>query len=342
MLKKIIGLLILAGLAGAGWYWWQMQTTVTESGELTLYGNVDIREAQLAFNNSEHIDNILVQEGDHVSKGQLLATLHKDTFKAEIAQAEAELDANQQLLNKLLAGSRQEDINKAKAQLNAARARTEAAVQTYERLASLIAKKLVSPEELEQARANADAGRAETEAARQNLIQLQTGPRQEDIAIARANVASSEAKLLLAQQNLDNANLYAPDDGIIRNRILEPGDMAFPQTAAITLAFTNPVWVRAYLPEAALGKIKPGSHAVIHTDSYPDKAYQGWVGYISPTAEFTPKVVQTEELRTRLVYSVRIYACNPDDELRLGMPVTVSLDISKPPAEQSSAVQECR
>lgn len=342
MLKKIFVLLVLACLVGGGWYWWQTQETVSDNDTLTLYGNVDIREAQLAFNNSEHIDQILVQEGDHVSKGQLLATLHKETFEAQVSQAKAELEANQQLLNKLLAGSRQEDINKARAQLNAAKARTEAAVQTYDRLASLLAKKLVSPEELEQARANADAGRAETEAARQNLIQLQTGPRKENIAIARANVASSEAKLLLAQQKLDYANLYAPDHGIVRNRILEPGDMAFPQTAAITLAFINPVWVRAYLPETALGKIKPGSKAIIHTDSYPDKRYSGWVGYISPTAEFTPKVVQTEELRTRLVYSVRIYACNPDDELRLGMPVTVSLDISKPPAEQPSAVQECR
>jgi HlyD family secretion protein len=341
MLKKLIVLLLLAGVVTGAWYLWQDQAHVEQTNQLTLFGNIDIREAQLAFNSSEHIDEILVQEGDHVEKGQLLATLHKTTFKAEVAAAEAELEANQQLLNKLLAGNRVEDINKARAQLNAARARTEAAVKTYHRLKALQEKKLVSPEELEQARANADAGSAETEAARQNLVQLQAGPRQEDIAIARANVSSSEARLELARQKLENANLYAPDSGIIRNRILEPGDMAFPQTAAMTLAYTDPVWVRAYLPETALGKIKPGDAAEIYSDSYPDKSYHGWIGYISPTAEFTPKVVQTEELRTRLVYSVRVYACNADDELRLGMPVTVRIDTTQPAVKQPDAAHAC-
>jgi HlyD family secretion protein len=117
--------------------------------------------------------------------------------------------------------------------------------------------------------------------------------------------------------------------------------MAFPQTPALTLAFVNPVWVRAYLPEPALGKISLGTQATIYTDSFPGKAYQGWVGYISPTAEFTPKSVQTPELRTRLVYSVRVFACNPQDELRLGMPATVHIDVDQPPARQKAANKNC-
>ncbi len=90
------------------------------------------------------------------------------------------------------------------------------------------------------------------------------------------------------------------------------------------------MWVRAYLPETRLGKVKPGMKASITSDSYPGKTYPGWVGYISPTAEFTPKNVETPELRTRLVYQIRVFACNPQEELRLGMPATVNIDLTSP------------
>jgi len=320
-----------------GYFYLQQQEHVIDT-DITLYGNVDIREVQLSFNSSEHIDELYVQEGDHVTKGQLLATLHTKVLEAQLLQAQAQLVTNQQSLAKLEAGNRIEEINKARAEYVAAKTRTKSAFDSYERLVPLINKKLISPDELDKAKAVADSAKAETEAVRQALILLEAGPRIEDIAIAKAVVASSEANVKLAKQQLDNANLYAPDNGIIRNRILESGDMAFPQTPVMTLALINPVWVRAYLPEPALGKVTLGSPARIFTDSFTNKSYAGWVGYISPTAEFTPKVVQTEELRTRLVYSVKIFACNPQDELRLGMPVTVKIDTNPQNQTKDTAV----
>ncbi len=342
MNKKIFILptLVLAGAIG-GIYFWQQQQRHGEDDQLTLYGNVDIREAQLAFNSSEHIDAILVQEGDRVKKGQLLARLHTEVLEAQLSEAQAQWQAQRQTLAKLEAGSRKEEISKARAELAAAKARASSARATYQRLLPMLKKKLVSPEDVENARAASDAAKAEMNAMQQALILLQLGPRKEDIAIARAVLASRQAAVVLAKQRLDDANLYAPADGIIRNRILEPGDMAFPQTPVLTLAFINPVWVRTYLPEPALGKISLGAPATIYTDSFPGKAYQGWVGYISPTAEFTPKNIQTSELRTRLVYSVRIFACNPQDELRLGMPATVRIAIDQPPARQKTARKNC-
>ncbi|VAX13286.1 ABC-type efflux pump membrane fusion component YbhG [hydrothermal vent metagenome] len=342
MNKKLIVLpaLVLAGAIG-GVYFWQQQQKNDEDGQLVLYGNVDIREAQLAFNSSEHIDAILVQEGDRVKKGQLLARLHSEVLEARLSEAQAQWQAQQQVLARLEAGSRKEEVSKARAELAAAKARARSARATYKRLVPMLKKKLVSPEDVENARAAADAADAEMKAVQQALTLLKLGPRKEDIAIARAVLASRKAAVTLAKQRLDDANLYAPADGIIRNRILEPGDMAFPQTPALTLAFINPVWVRTYLPEPALGKISLGMAATIYTDSFPGKAYQGWVGYISPTAEFTPKNVQTPELRTRLVYSVRIFACNPQDELRLGMPATVRIAIDQPPARQQAARKNC-
>ncbi|MEI6108242.1 MAG: efflux RND transporter periplasmic adaptor subunit [Opitutae bacterium] len=151
------------------------------------------------------------------------------------------------------------------------------------------------------------------------------GPRQEDIAAAQAQLQAAQATLTLTRQELADTKLYAPTNGIIENRILEIGDMAFPKTPVFTLALTDPVWVRTYVPEPDLGKLTPGMSATVTTDSFPGKTYPGWIGYISPTAEFTPKQIETTDLRARLVYQVRVFVPNPDNELKLGMPATVTV-----------------
>ena len=323
-----IVLLLIGG--GVYYYWSQQHSRNGSASQLELYGNVDIREAQLSFNGSEHIDRILVQEGDRVVPGQLLATLHVELLQAEVDQAAARAEAQRQVVSKLEAGSRPEEIDKGRADVAAAKARAKAARDTWHRLERLVEKKLASPDEVETAHSVADAAQAEVKAAQATLRLLLIGPRQEDIAAAHAELAAREAALALARQHLADAELHAPAQGTIRDRILEPGDMVNPQTPVLTLAFSDPVWVRAYLPEPLLGKVKPGMRAVILTDSYPDRRYSGWVGFISPTAEFTPKNVETPELRTRLVYQLRIFACNPEQELRLGMPATVEIDLEQP------------
>ncbi len=300
-----------------------------DESTLTLYGNVDIREAQLAFNSSEYIEKILVQEGDRVKRGQLLAQLHTELLSSQLAEAEAMFLAQQLVVTKLKAGSRPQEIRKAEAEHQAIKATAIAANDTYQRMEKLLKNQLASPDDVENLRSQADAANARMEAAKANLALLKSGPRKEDIAIAKAQLAAREAALSMVKQRLKYASLTAPEDGIIRTRILEPGAMAFPQTPALTLAFTDPIWVRVYLSETVLGKVALGTKATIYTDSYPDKTYEGWVGYISPTAEFTPKNVQTAELRTRLVYSAKIHACNPQGELRLGMPATVSISIGE-------------
>ena len=327
--KIIIGIVALLLIVGIALFWWRANLDNSHSDTLQLFGNVDIREAQLAFNGSEHIAEIQVQEGDRVSEGQLLARLHTELLDAQLAEADATLRAQAQTVAKLESGSRPQEIRKGQAELEAARANAKSTGDSYKRIARLLEKNLASPEDVENAQSLADAAEAQREAAKQTLALLQAGPRKEDIAEARAQLAAREAGLTLAREHLKNAELYAPAEGIIRNRILEPGDMVSPQTPVLTLAFIDPVWVRAYLPEPALGQVALSAKALIHTDSYPDKPYEGWVGYISPSAEFTPKSVQTAELRTRLVYSVRIYACNPQGELRLGMPVTVTIKLGQ-------------
>jgi HlyD family secretion protein len=142
--------------------------------------------------------------------------------------------------------------------------------------------------------------------------------------------------LATAKKDLADTQLYAPASGVIQDRLLEPGDMATPQTPVFTLALDDPVWVRAYLPEPLLGKAALGMKAWITTDGFPGKRFKGWVGFISPVAEFTPKSVETTQLRSQLVYRVRIFACNPDHRLRLGMPATVTIPLVDNPAHAVS------
>ncbi len=282
MKKKIILLLVAAiALSAAGTAAWYFASHRATNGDtLTLYGNVDIRLVQLAFNGSERIAKMLVKEGDPVTKGQLLATLDMATL--------------------------QQKVRKAAADMEAARLAAVNAANTYRRTSKLVDQHFVAQQQADDARTAADA--------------------------AQATFKSVQAALDMARTALADASLYAPDNGIIQERILEVGDMASPQRPVYTLAMTDPLWVRVYVKESDLGKIRPGMRAEVATDSYPNKRYNAWLGYISPTAEFTPKSVETTEVRSSLVYQVRIFVCNPQGELRLGMPATVTIALGQPAA----------
>jgi len=327
IIRPLVILLILAVAGGSWWYTRHQQESDTD--RLLMYGNIDIREAYLAFNDSEHINEILVQEGDHVKKGQLLATLHKARMRAEYAAAEAKVAAQKAVVARLQIGSRPEEIRQARADVAAAKARLQDAEVTHKRNRGLFKENAASRQAMDDSQAGMDTARADLNVVEEALALTIEGPRSEDIEEARAMLRVDEAQLALAAEVLKDTDLYAPSDGIIRNRILEPGDMATPQTPVFSLAMTNPVWVRSYAPETALGKLASGMRAEVTTDSYPEKTYSGWVGFISPTAEFTPKNVETPELRTRLVYQVRVYVCNPEDQLRLGMPATVTIPLDQ-------------
>mgnify|MGYP006287782735 CR=1 FL=1 len=341
--RVILPLLILAAAGGGLWFY--LQNGEAPQDQLRLYGNIDIRQVQLAFESSGRIENIRVEEGDRVSPGQLLAQIAPQRYQASVNQARAEVQAQKKVLDRMLAGSRPQEIAAARAQLAAAKAKLEEAEDNFARIRELAGTRFASEQKLDAARATLKSARAQVNAEAQALDLAVEGPRQEDIDAARARLEASEAALALAGEKLSDTKLFAPDNGIIRSRILEPGDMASPQKPVLTLALTNPLWVRAYVDETDLGKIAPGMAAQVKTDSYPDKRYQGWIGYISPTAEFTPKSVQTEALRSKLVYQVRVYVCNPQNELRLGMPATVIIDLdqerpSEP--EKARAGQPCR
>lgn len=339
MNKKLIAVPVLLAAVAAG-VWWAKHGHNETAGELVLHGNVDIRQVELAFNASGRIDEILVREGDRVEKGQVLARLDTERLKLALAQAEAQADVQRSTLAKLKAGSRPEEINQAAAQRDAAKVAVDDARQVYQRQEDLVARHFVSQQQADTAKHSLDATQERLKAAEETYRLAVLGPRKEDIAAAEAGLAAQEAAVAGLKHDIGEGELHAPDNGVVENRILEPGDMASPSKAAFTLALTDPLWVRVYLPESALGRIPVGVRAAVTTDSHPDKRYAGWIGYVSPAAEFTPKTVETEELRSSLVYQARVFVCNGQGELRQGMPVTVTIAYDQKPQGTASPCAE--
>lgn len=324
----VVLLVALAVVGGVAWWLTHRHKPATE---VVLYGNVDLRQVDLAFNDTERVATVLASEGDHVRRGQLLAKLDTGRLAPQVAQAAAQAEAQAQAAEKLRRGNRPEDISQARDNLEVARADAATARAKYDRTATLARSsdgRAVSRQDLDDAKAAADSAAARL-AANQQALRLQLiGPRKEDVAQGQAQARASFAQLALLQRELADADLVAPMDAVVRTRLVEPGDMASPQKPAFSLAIVNPKWVRAYVSETDLGHVHPGMSATITVDAFPKRNFTGWVGFISPVAEFTPKTVQTPDLRTSLVYEIRVFAKDPGDELRLGMPATVHLSLA--------------
>ena len=336
MKRRLVVVVIVLAVAAAGGGWWWFHRQEANGGPLVLYGNVDQREVDLAFNDSGRIADVLVEEGDHVIKGETVARLDTSRLAPQVAQAEAQVAAQKAVVEKLQNGSRPEEIGQARANVEVAAAQAEDAQLIYQRLTTLSGtaggRSSVTQAQIDAAKATTDAAKARQDAAQQALDLAIAGPRPEDIAQAEAQLKAAEAQLDLLRQQLKDADLVAPIGGIIRSRLMEPGEMATAQRPVFSIAIVEPKWVRAYVEEPDLSKIKPGMAATVTVDGLAGTRFDGQIGFISPVAEFTPRSIQTAELRTSLVYEVRIIVSDPQNVLRLGMPATVEIATPAPAA----------
>jgi HlyD family secretion protein len=329
--KRLIPIVIVA-LAGIVLATYLLQKPAAGDGTIVLFGNVDLRQVSLAFKDSDRIAQVLVQEGDRVQQGQVLAELDTVTLTLRVTQAQAQQQAQEQVLRRLEAGSRPEEIDQARAQVQAAQAEVQLAQQQLDRLQSTretTGGRGVSQQDIDAAQARRKVAQAQLESARQAEQLVVSGPREEDIAQARAQLGVAQASLALLQQQLTDAQLTSPIDAVVRARLLEPGDMASPQRPVFTLAINDPKWVRAYVQGPDLPRVRSGMAAQVRIDGMAE-ALSGRVGFISSVAEFTPKTVQTEDLRSSLVYEIRVLTDDPEDRLRLGMPATVTIAADAP------------
>jgi HlyD family secretion protein len=290
--------------------------------ELSLYGNVDIREVDLGFRVGGRIAGIGVEEGAKVTQGQLLATLDTATLDSRIAEADARIAQAQANYDKARNGARTQDVAQARARVAAAQAVYDNAQRDYARRQALVGPGAISRDIWEQTRADRDRAAAQLAEARQGLSLLQAGTRREDVAAAAAELRSAQAARASVATDRSDTRLVAATAGTVVTRAREPGAIVQPGETVLTLSIERPMRVRAYVAETDLGRISPGMKVQVSADGNA-KVYRGTIGYIAPRAEFTPKSVETENLRTDLVYQVRVIVDDPDDALRQGQPVTV-------------------
>ncbi|MGO4117389.1 secretion protein HlyD [Rhizobium ruizarguesonis] len=324
ILSLVILLLVVVG-AAAWWYglpeklgWWP-----DARHEFVLYGNIDIRQVSLGFRVSGRLAELHADEGDVIKTGTVLAKLDAAPYEFAVRSSEANVAALQATLDKLKAGPRPTEIAQARAAYDESLADLANANLAYDRARQLRPQGTISEASLDQATAARAMAAARADSANEALKLLQEGSRVEDIAAADAQLKAAQATLAAARTSLDDTELHAPNDGVILSRVRENGAIVSPADTVFVLSLTEPVWVRSYVAEPNLGRIHPGMKVSVASDTLPDKPYEGTIGFISPVAEFTPKSVETPELRTDLVYRLRIVINRPGPDLRQGMPVTM-------------------
>lgn len=320
-----IALVLVLAIAGA-WYFGLFGGR--DSDTLKLYGNVDVREVSLGFRSGGEVAEIAVDEGTRVKKGDVLARLDLDQINNRLAEGEAQVGVASANLARLANGSRPQEVAQAQARYNSAQAELNRAQAEYNRRQGLVESGAISRSLWDATTSQLQRAQAAASDAQQALSLARQGPRSEDIAAGRAQLASAQAMRDSIRTDIANASLIAPSDGVVMTRAAEPGAVVQQSQTVLTLAIDRPLRLRAWVGEPDLWRISPGMKVEVTTDGNP-KTYKGIIGSISPRAEFTPRTVQTESLRTDLVYALRIIVSDPDDGLRQGQPVTIRVPAAR-------------
>ncbi|OYW55428.1 MAG: hypothetical protein B7Y80_14145 [Hyphomicrobium sp. 32-62-53] len=298
-----------------------------DSGLIALQGNVDVRQVNLAFKVAGRIAEMKVDEGDKVEAGKIVASLDKSYFAEEVRLVRARVAAQTAVVARLENGSRPEEIAQARAFAAEREAATVLAEATLNRQQTL-ADRGVSPHQRhDEATSALGQAQAALKSAQETLKLVEIGPRREDIDAAKAQLEAENAALAQAERRLVDADLTAPGEGVVLTRVREPGAIVAAGETVYAVTIISPVWVRTYVAEPDLGAIRPGMAVDVLTDG--GKSYRGKIGFISPVAEFTPKSVESRELRTSLVYRVRIVVDGETAGLLQGMPVTVTSTVTR-------------
>jgi len=324
--------LIIAG--GAGGYWWYFLRKPA-GGPLILQGNVEVRQVNLGFKVAGRIEKLNVDEGDVVRTGQTLASLEKVYFDDALAQARAQRDQMAANYEKLRTGNRPEEIAEARALVAEREATLTNARVTLKRAQTLLNSPAGSQKAFDDAQAAERQTDAQLNSAREALRLQEAGFRKEDIALGKGQFDERVAAAQTAERNLTDADLIAPSNGTVLSRVREAGAVVAAGETVYVLSLISPIWVRTYVSEPDLGRVRPGMEVQVKTDTPGVKTFAGRIGFISTAAEFTPKTVETTELRTSLVYRLRIVVDDDTGFLRQGMPVTV---IIEPPAKAGTPV----
>ena len=301
-----------------------------EAGRLKVSGSIEATTTEISFKVPGRLARRLVDEGDTVRRGQQVAVLHIDEFLEERNARASELKANQAALADLVAGSRREEIAQAEAVLARMRAEADRMAKEFARAETLFKREVIPLKELDAARAGRDSSAAAVREAKERLQLMKIGPRPHAVSQARARVEAAGAALALAETRFSDTTVSSPVDGLVLAKHAEPGEMLAPGAPVLTIGKMDEVWLKAYIPETELGRVKVGQKVRVTSDTWPGRVYDGMITFISSQAEFTPKNVQTEKERVKLVYRIKITLPNPKMELKPGMPADAVIETGVP------------
>ena len=312
----ILSLLVLA--VAAGLYF--QSRPVPDSGVLRVSGNIEITDAEVSFKIAGRVVERSASEGESVKAGQSVARLDTSELAQEVALRSAEVRAAEASLAELVTGSRPEEIAQSEAVVRRMQADVARARADFKRLKKLYEQDNVSGQDYDAAKSAVEVTTAKLGEAQEQLRLVQKGPRIEKVERARAQLQQAKEALALAETRLGYATLTSPLTGVVLSHNIEPGEFVAPGTPIVTVGDLAHVWLRAYIDETDLGRVKVGQVVKVTADTYPDKVYEGRVSFIASQAEFTPKSVQTKKERVKLVYRTKITIDNPHMELKAGMP----------------------
>jgi HlyD family secretion protein len=300
-----------------------------QGGTLRVSGNIEVTTVELSFKIPGRVRERLVDEGEMVKTGQVIARLDPEDLLHETEGRRAEVQAARAALTELETGYRREEIAQADAALRRISADAERLRVDFARQLQLYKKEVISARDFDASRAAYEASQASVREARERLNLLRSGPRKETIDQARARLSGAEASLALSETRLGYAELRSSASGLVLSKNIEPGEQVTAGTPVVTVGMMDEVWMRAYISETDLGRVRVGQKATVTTDSWPGRKYQGRISFISPEAEFTPKSVQTAKERVKLVYRIKITVPNPNGELKPGMPADTEIEIDQ-------------
>ena len=329
-MKKVVVALVLLALVAAVISYLRRAPEEGNAAALRISGNVELTEVQVSFKVPGRVLARPVDEGALVKRGEVVARLEAAELEDALTLARADADAAAANLAELEAGARREEVAQGEALLSRAEAEAVRVAADYQRSAALYAREVIPKRELEAARAANEQAKASVRERREALQLLRKGPRRERIAAARASLDGARARLSTAKERLGYATLVAPISGVVLTKSVEPGEQVAAGTPVVTLGDLEQCWLKGYIPETDLGRVKLGQRARVTTDGQPGKVFEGRVSFISSQAEFTPKSVQTEKERVKLVYRIKIALANPGMELKPGMPADAEIELGAP------------
>lgn len=324
--KKVLIFVLIIALAASGYFLYFKKQV--DPNQVKVSGNIETTTVGVGFKIAGHVVQRLVEEGDSIKKGQPIAKLETADLELEVANAKAQLLASQATLAQLTNGSRPQDVSAARATLRSAEADKNNAAAEYRRTQQLFAQNAISTQDRDRSQTAYATATARADQAAQQLSLVLEGPRQEEIELAAARLEQAKQTLKLAQTRLAYAQVASPIDGVVLSKNIESGEYVSPGTPVVTIGELDQVWLKAYVSESDLGKVKLGQKVAVTTDTYPNKIYKGTIGYIASEAEFTPKNIQTAEERVKLVYRIKIMIENTARELKPGMPADAVIKLS--------------